>query len=108
MLPNTQDPSWRQLHFAKQCQCSRILESLLTTTSPTDAKSQRPYNTTLPLANSLGLNIDSPCDYDDTQCAANAALQYTGGNVLIAWEHKQLRHVAEALGADDVPKYPGM
>lgn len=76
--------------------------------SSIDAKSQRPYNTTLPLANSLGLNLDTPCDFDDTECAANHALQYTDGNVLIAWEHKELRHVAEAIGAQDVPKYPGM
>lgn len=77
-------------------------------TMEADAQSQRPYNTTLPLAQSLGLTLEHQCDYDDPQCAANEALAYTGpGNILIAWEHKMLRKVSQALGADDAPKYPG-
>lgn len=72
-----------------------------------DARSQRPYNTTLPLANSLGITIDHPCDYDDPSCAGKAALKYTGpGNVLIAWEHVYLPKVAAAIGAKDAPSYP--
>lgn len=51
--------------------------------------------------------MDTPCDYDDTDCAGQYALGYTGGNVLIGWEHVRLRHVAEAIGASNVPKYPG-
>ncbi|KAK2593726.1 hypothetical protein QQS21_008591 [Conoideocrella luteorostrata] len=69
--------------------------------------SQRPYNTTLPLANSLGIKMDTPCDYDDPECAADFALRYRGGNVLIGWEHGYLRKVSQALGGQDVPKYPG-
>ena len=46
----------------------------------TDNRSQRPHNTTLPLAESLGISNNHPCNY--------VALAYTGpGNVLIAWEH---------------------
>lgn len=69
--------------------------------------SQRPYNTTLPLAESLGLQIETRCDYDDPKCAAAEARRYNGeGNILIAWEHGMLRHVSEALGAD-APHYSG-
>lgn len=71
-----------------------------------DPRSQRPYNTTLPLANSLGIKIDTPCDYKDPKCAAKHAHQYTGGNVLIAWEHIYLPQVAQAIGAKDAPKNP--
>ncbi|OAA56879.1 hypothetical protein ISF_07395 [Cordyceps fumosorosea ARSEF 2679] len=71
-----------------------------------DNLSQRPYNTTLPLAKSLGLTIEHQCDYDETDCAAKEARAYDGpGNILIAWEHVKLRKVSEALGAD-APKYP--
>ncbi|PHH90508.1 hypothetical protein CDD83_3472 [Cordyceps sp. RAO-2017] len=42
------------------------------------------------------------------ECAGQAALRYNGpGNVLIAWEHHNLRKVSEAIGGKDVPKYPG-
>lgn len=69
---------------------------------------ERPYNTTLPLAHSLGLKIHDKCEYDDMKCAAKEALAYDGpGNVLVAWEHVRLRKVSEYIGADKVPKYPG-
>ncbi|CEJ92373.1 hypothetical protein VHEMI08027 [[Torrubiella] hemipterigena] len=68
---------------------------------------ERPYNSTLPLAESLGLKIHDKCEYDDMKCAAKQALAYKGpGNVLVAWEHVRLRKVSEYIGADDVPKYP--
>lgn len=64
-----------------------------------DARSQRPYKTVLPLAQSLNITIDTPCDLDDSDCAGNAARAYSGpGNVLIAWEHTYLPLVAEAIG----------
>lgn len=70
---------------------------------------QRPYNTSLPLARSLGIKIDHPCNYQDTKCAGRAALKYSGpGNVLIVWEHDHLPGVARAIGARHVPRYPGM
>ncbi|KAK9439858.1 hypothetical protein VB005_04473 [Metarhizium brunneum] len=73
-----------------------------------DHTTQRPYNTTLPLAESLGITIDHPCNYTDTSCAGQAALNYTGpGNVLIAWEHVHLPAVSKAIGGQDVPSYPG-
>ncbi|KAH0594739.1 hypothetical protein MHUMG1_07573 [Metarhizium humberi] len=75
--------------------------------SAEDHTTQRPYNTTLPLAESLGITIDHPCNYTDTSCAGQAALNYTGpGNVLIAWEHVHLPAVSKAIGGQDVPSYP--
>ncbi|KAJ6787266.1 hypothetical protein PWT90_05859 [Aphanocladium album] len=72
-----------------------------------DARSQRPYNTTLPLANSLGITIDHPCEYTNPSCAGKHAKQYNGpGNVLIAWEHRYLPKVAEAIGAKSAPENP--
>ncbi|CEJ93509.1 hypothetical protein VHEMI09091 [[Torrubiella] hemipterigena] len=73
-----------------------------------DHETQRPFNTTLPLAQSLSITIDHPCNFTDTTCAGKAALRYSGpGNVLIAWEHEHLPAVAEAIGAKHAPKYPG-
>ncbi|KAJ3494503.1 hypothetical protein NLG97_g4036 [Lecanicillium saksenae] len=75
---------------------------------PGDHESQRPYNTTLPLAHSLGLTIEHKCDYDDPHCAAKEAKAYNGpGNILIAWEHGKLSHVSRELGDEDSPHYPG-
>lgn len=73
----------------------------------TDGKRQRPYDTVLPLATDLGLTVDTSCDRDDEDCVADVVKAYTGsGNILVCWEHKQLNNIAEALGADDVDKYP--
>ena len=80
---------------------------LFSTSSTLDNLSQRPYNTTLPLADSLGIQMDTPCDYNDPECAANFALQYRGGNVLIGWEHGYLKKVSQHLGGKHVPTYPG-
>lgn len=53
--------------------------------------------------------MNHPCDYNDPECAATQLKRYSGsGNVLVGWEHGYLRHVAEQLGASDVPKYPSM
>lgn len=51
--------------------------------------------------------MDTPCDYDDPECAADFALKYKGGNVLIGWEHGYLTKVSKALGGHSVKKYPG-
>ncbi|KHO01432.1 uncharacterized protein MAM_00433 [Metarhizium album ARSEF 1941] len=71
-----------------------------------DKLSQRPYNTTLPLANALGIEIDTPCNYNHPKCAADFALKYRGGNVLIGWEHGYLSRVSKALGGKHVKRYP--
>jgi hypothetical protein len=90
-------------------------------------KRKRPYDTVLPLAEDLGLKIDTHCDRDKPKCVAKAINEYKGdGNVLISyvpdhgifrrasntngstrsWEHKKLTDVIKALGVDDAEKYP--
>ncbi|CAM1503495.1 Fc.00g010860.m01.CDS01 [Cosmosporella sp. VM-42] len=72
-----------------------------------DGSRQRPYETVLPLAKDLDLNVDISCDRDDSDCVKDAVKEYTGsGNILICWEHKQLNNLAEALGAKDIDNYP--
>ncbi|KAH7133392.1 hypothetical protein B0J13DRAFT_641984 [Dactylonectria estremocensis] len=72
-----------------------------------DGSGRRSYDTVSPLAADLGLTINTPCGRDDSECVAKAVREYTGsGNILICWEHKRLRNIAEDLGADAVGKYP--
>lgn len=50
----------------------------------TDGSQQRPYDTVLPLAESLNLTVDTSCDRDDQECVAGVVSNYTGpGNILI-------------------------
>jgi hypothetical protein len=63
--------------------------------------------TVQPLANDLGLTVDTSCDRDDPNCVADLVNSYGGsGNVLICWEHDNLTDIAEALGASNAPDYP--
>jgi hypothetical protein len=65
--------------------------------------------TVQPLANDLGLTVDTSCDRDDQDCVAKLVSKYdksNSGNILICWEHGQLTNIAEALGDDDAPTYP--
>lgn len=63
--------------------------------------------TVQPLANDLGLIIDTTCDRDDATCVANLVNNYGGnGNILICWEHDNLTGIVEALGDSDAPDYP--
>ena len=43
-----------------------------------DGSRQRPYDTVKPLADSLGLTIDTSCGRDDSGCVANAVDSYEG------------------------------
>lgn len=59
-----------------------------------------------PLADSLGLTVDTSCDRDDPGCVKDVVTGYTGsGNVLICWEHDALHDIVKELGADDAPDY---
>lgn len=72
-----------------------------------DGKRDRPYETVLPLAEELGLTVDTSCSKKDTKCVKDLVKDYTGsGNILICWEHKELTKIAEKLGDDDAPTYP--
>ncbi|OKL61775.1 hypothetical protein UA08_02469 [Talaromyces atroroseus] len=72
-----------------------------------DGKRDRPYLTVLPLADELGLTVDTSCSKTDTKCVKKAVKAYTGdGNILICWEHGELTDIAEELGDSDAPEYP--
>ncbi|KAI1815678.1 hypothetical protein GGS20DRAFT_584247 [Poronia punctata] len=80
---------------------------ILAQTPKENGKRARPYLTVKPLADDLGLTVDTSCDRDDEQCVQDAVEGYDGdGNILICWEHKQLNNLAEELGASDVDNYP--
>ncbi|POR33543.1 L-serine dehydratase [Tolypocladium paradoxum] len=68
---------------------------------------RRPYDTVAPLASDLGIRVDTSCHRDDRKCVKDVVEGYSGsGNILICWEHKRLKHLAKALGAKGVEKYP--
>lgn len=70
-------------------------------------KRNRPYLTVLPLADALGLTVDTSCPKTNPKCVKNAVKAYTGdGNILICWEHSELTEIAEALGDNNAPRYP--
>jgi hypothetical protein len=73
----------------------------------TGGKRQRPYDTVEPLAEDLGLTVDTSCGRDDSSCVKDVVKNYTGsGNILICWEHSALTDIVEELGDDDAPDYP--
>jgi hypothetical protein len=59
--------------------------------------SRRPLETLTPLAQKLGLPIDSTIAPDDAAAAAEAAT-LTPGTTLMAWEHHAIPAIAAALG----------
>ncbi|KAI0395719.1 putative phosphoglycerate mutase family protein [Xylariaceae sp. FL0594] len=80
---------------------------ILAQTPEANGQKARPYLTVQPLADDLGLAVDTSCDRDDAKCVKDAVEGYMGqGNILICWEHKQLNNLAEELGAKDVDNYP--
>lgn len=73
----------------------------------TDGKRDRPYLTVLPLAEDLGITVDTSCAKTDAKCVKKVVENYTGdGNILICWEHGELTDIVEELGDDDAPTYP--
>lgn len=51
-------------------------------------KRKRPYDTVLPLANALGISVDTSCDRDDHECVARVVENYEGpGDILIWYVH---------------------
>lgn len=72
-----------------------------------DGSRARPLETVQPLANDLGLSVDTSCDRDDQDCVADTVNDYDGpGNILICWEHDALHDIVKELGDDDAPDYP--
>ena len=66
--------------------------------------------TVQPVANDLGLTVDTSCDRDDANCVATLVENYdseeTGKNILICWEHDNLTGIVQALGDSNAPNYP--
>lgn len=63
--------------------------------------------TVQPLANDLGLTVDTSCDRDDSDCVAKLVGKYFGGgDVLICWEHDNLSDIVKSLGDKNPPSYP--
>ncbi|KAH8690669.1 putative phosphoglycerate mutase family protein [Talaromyces proteolyticus] len=72
-----------------------------------DGSRDRPYLTVEPLAEDLGLTVDTSCDRDDPKCVKKAVEAYSGdGNILICWEHDALTDIVAKLGDDNAPTYP--
>ncbi|KAJ5771706.1 hypothetical protein N7520_002235 [Penicillium odoratum] len=72
-----------------------------------DGSRARPYDTVEPLAEELGLTVDTSCGKTDYSCVKDVVDAYTGdGNILICWEHDALTNIVEELGDDDAPDYP--
>ena len=67
----------------------------------------RPFDTVRPLAEDLGLAVDTGCGRDDFDAVTTKIKQYTGsGNILVCWEHKRLTDLAVMLGVHKPPRYP--
>ncbi|KDN45272.1 putative phosphoglycerate mutase family protein [Tilletiaria anomala UBC 951] len=73
-----------------------------------DGSRDRPYETVEPLAESLGLKVDTSCDRDDPVCIKDAVSDFadhSDADVLICWEHDGLSGISKDLG--DEFDYPG-
>ncbi|KAJ9296734.1 hypothetical protein DTO271G3_4933 [Paecilomyces variotii] len=80
---------------------------IMAQTPKSDGKRDRPYETVEPLAQDLGLTVDTSCDRDDPKCVKKTVDNYTGsGNILICWEHGELTDIVDKLGDDNAPTYP--
>ncbi|KAL7939915.1 hypothetical protein V8C35DRAFT_18732 [Trichoderma chlorosporum] len=74
---------------------------------PKDGSRIRPLDTVTPLAQDLGLTVDTSCGKTDSDCVADLVDNYDGsGNILICWEHGELTNIAESLGDKNAPEYP--
>lgn len=48
-------------------------------------KRERPYQTVKPLADDLGLTVDTSCDRDDEKCVEDAVDDYKGSKNILIW-----------------------
>ncbi|KIJ25481.1 hypothetical protein M422DRAFT_70226 [Sphaerobolus stellatus SS14] len=74
-----------------------------------DGHRRRPVDTVTPLAEDLGLMVDTTCDRDDPQCVVDAVMNFashSSADILICWEHKALRDILKALGVAKPMRYP--
>lgn len=74
---------------------------ILAETPHSNGKRARPVDTVTPLAQELGLTIDTSCDRDDGKCVKKAVNNYTGaGNILICWRKSYVRWSSRWTSAD--------
>ena len=60
----------------------------------------------LPLAEDLGVPLDT-CKHNDPHCVAERIRDYhKKGNVIISWRHGVMKDIVEDLGVEDPPDYP--
>ncbi|KAF8517033.1 hypothetical protein BU17DRAFT_92202 [Hysterangium stoloniferum] len=74
-----------------------------------DGDRTRPLMTVTPLAEELGLDVDTSCDRDDSDCVAKAVSKFaetSSKHILICWEHSEINNIEKSLGVDNAPKYP--
>ncbi|KAJ5931046.1 hypothetical protein N7466_006539 [Penicillium verhagenii] len=80
---------------------------IMAETPKSDGARDRPYLTVEPLAEELGLTVDTSCGKTDYSCVKDVVDAYDGdGNILICWEHDALTDIVSELGDDDAPTYP--
>ncbi|RAL15874.1 putative phosphoglycerate mutase family protein [Aspergillus homomorphus CBS 101889] len=83
------------------------IKYIMAETPKSNGKRARPYLTVLPLAQDLGITVDTSCAKTDEKCVREVVENYSGdGNILICWEHHMLTDIVEELGNDDPPTYP--
>ncbi|KAJ5224914.1 uncharacterized protein N7469_008417 [Penicillium citrinum] len=67
----------------------------------------RAYETVHPLAEDLGLEIDTHCSRKKAKCVAKTIRKYDGpGNILVSWRHGTFTDIEKYLGVKDVLEYP--
>ncbi|GAA5962900.1 hypothetical protein JCM3765_005912 [Sporobolomyces pararoseus] len=73
-------------------------------------KRKRPFDTVKPIADELGLKIDTECKVEDSKCVKNKIEKYSKrggkGDVLICWKHSMLHEIVHTLGAPKTKPYP--
>lgn len=83
------------------------IEYIIAEQPKSDGSRERPLETVQPLANKLGLSVDTSCTKTDSECVADLVNNYSGsGNILICWEHGELTDIVAALGDSNPPEYP--
>lgn len=92
----TLDTSWRRRR-SQVCHDDRV--SARFRSRLLGGKRQRPLDTVTPLAQDLGLTVDTSCDRDDPDCVKDVVDSYDGpGNILIcvnASSERSIRHDTE-------------
>jgi len=76
---------------------------LLVPTPMSDGKSTSSLYTVSPLADRLGMIVDTACGRNNVGCVAGKAEKWGRqgrGNVLITWRHGRIANVSESLGVE--------